>query len=133
MMDNSKDAVITINLKADSGYEANVETRIDSDQWGDINRVINGTLSFTEQRPDVPDCNVISESEDGGLVSMSSAVAHELLLIRDALEAKDYDEAEALLVGIADPSLSNVNTWQDLERIAGLKSPQDVTTSALSE
>jgi hypothetical protein len=83
-----------------------------------IRALIPDTQAYAQTQGQSNVCHVISYSEDSGLVAMSSAVAHDLLLIRDALNAKYYDEAEALLVGIADPSLSNINTWQDLERIA---------------
>lgn len=49
-----KDAVVKMTLKADSGYTAKVDTRIDSDQWGDINRVLSGKLSFAETIPAAP-------------------------------------------------------------------------------
>jgi hypothetical protein len=41
-MSDIKDAKIVINLKADSGYQSNIEQRIDDKQWGDINVILNG-------------------------------------------------------------------------------------------
>lgn len=72
------------------------------------------------------DYHVISDSGDG-IVAMSSAVAGQLLYMRDMFDAKDYEEAYTALINLADPNLSHLNTWQDLERIAATKSPHYAT------
>lgn len=69
---------------------------------------------------------VVSDSYDG-VISMSSPVASQLLYIRDALKREDVEAAELGLIAIADPGLSNINVWQDLERIALLPSTRMVS------
>ena len=64
------------------------------------------------------DIHIISNDSDG-LVAMSTAVAGQLLSIRDSLDKGHVDEAMFSLVNLADPNLSHINPWGKLEAIAG--------------
>ncbi len=46
---NDKNGTVIISLKADSGYKCKSEDRISAKQWGDICKVIEGTLVSEEQ------------------------------------------------------------------------------------
>jgi hypothetical protein len=66
----------------------------------------------------VADYHFITQSDIEGDVAMSSAVAGQLLCIRDYLEAGDLEEAKNALYNLADPNLSATNGWARMEEIA---------------
>ena len=57
-----------------------------------------------------------SQPINSGWVSVD--IANKILKVRDALVKDDWDEAYHQLCLIADPTLTNLNHWEKLERIA---------------
>lgn len=49
----SKDAKLTLKLKADSGYSCDMDARVSAEQWGTINRIVEGDGLAEAAAPDL--------------------------------------------------------------------------------
>lgn len=108
---NNIAAQVEMHLVADSGYVADYSNRISADQWGDLIRVAEGSLSTekyykAQARVEVAEAGYKAAVEKAEWQARTNAELNALTIERDKLVAKRDSLLEVLK-----PFVAAYNTW----------------------